>query len=463
MIDSVKGLVSRIDIRRLSGVRSVLGIALEPGGAHVVELRRRGNPLDSLAGKIEAVKIFTCSLRGKNAVKSGIALKNAFSDFGICAKFSVISPIGARYVSTILPSEVDNSHEWVQENAAKLLHLPVLSSEILFSIDKTESTPSGQRSLITFLRRGEVESCVQIAGSAGLELISISPGLQDLIPVCALATGEAPPAYQIVHSEQGSLTTLSCENGRLRDVKTEYTATGLSFHEILERTSPDQGGQPLKVFVSGAFEKSGGKDAVIRPFGLTSDFAIAAGLALKGLLPRSGPADFLPQKERDGFDLNLAKQLLRRTILTSGLLLLFVLGVPLALSAYFAVKLDESSSVAESGAAEIETLQKEASLLRESSRGCDAPGSRSNSAFLLHEIARLTPKSIRLVSLVLHADGPGFRLRSSSQSTILSRVLSTFHKLTSVLLEYCYASVSFREKSQGVNTLQRYFPPFDFF
>jgi hypothetical protein len=237
----------------------------------------------------------------------------------------------------------------------------------------------------------------------------------------------------------------------------------LSFHEILERTSPDQGGQPLKVFVSGAFEKSGGKDAVIRPFGLTSDFAIAAGLALKGLLPRSGPADFLPQKERDGFDLNLAKQLLRRTILTSGLLLLFVLGVPLALSAYFAVKLDESSSVAESGAAEIETLQKEASLLRESSRGCDAPGSRSNSAFLLHEIARLTPKSIRLVSLVLHADGPGFRLRSSSQSTILSRVLSTFHKLTSVLLEYCYASVSFREKSQGVNTLQRYFPPFDFF
>jgi Tfp pilus assembly protein PilN len=420
MTDKLRKLASRIDFSRLSGVRSVLGIALEPGGAHVVELKRRGNLLDSISGKIQAVKWFVCNFDGKTIEESGNLLKNALVDYGIHTAYAVISVKGARFVSAVIPPEVDNTPEWIEENTARLLHLPVAPSEIVSQIDIVGSDPSGKRALVTFLRKGEIENCTTLAGIAGIHLLSISPSFQDLMPVCALSqTDKLPSSYQIAHYDQSTLTTITCEEGRVSHITTEHTKSELSLAEVLERSSSGQGGTDAKVFVSGAFEKSESDHVLIRPFGLTSDYALASGLAVRGLLPKRGSVGFLPQTDQIELSLNLTKSLFRRTLLASGLTLLVLLAIPLAASSYLAMKsdqLDQQIGGRDGSVAEIEGMEKEVSALQKSSKEFALPGNRSNSSFILHEIAKLTPKRTRLLSLVLVSDDPSIDLKGEAES-----------------------------------------------
>jgi len=413
-----KKVFSRIDYHRLSGVGSVLGIALEIGSAYVVELRRRGNPIDSLSGKIEAVNSYRCSLSG-DVEESGRVLKESFTEFRITTRYAVISAKGARYVSAIIPPEIEDVHEWVEENAARLLHLPVAHSEIVFHVEVIGRDPSGARVLITFFRRGEIENCLKFAECVGLELLSITPGVHDLLPLCALSEGEGlPSAYRIVHLGQNTLISLSCEGSRVLDIRTEHASAELSLPEVIESAIAGSNETDTRVFVSGAFEKSASDDVLIRPFRLSSDYALAAGLALRGLLHRES-GDFLPEVLRNHLELNFAKTLFRKTIFTSALILLIVLAIPLAGSMYLNMKsdqLDESIASGGGSASEIESMEKEVSFLKESLKNVASPESRSNTAYILHETAKLTPKTVRLLSLVLQAEGPSLVLKGEGES-----------------------------------------------
>jgi len=422
-----KRIFSRIDFRRLSGVGSVLGIALEAGDAYVVELKRRGNPLDSLSGKIEAVNSFR-SILNSDLEESGRVLKGSFSEFGITTRYAVISAKGARYVSAIIPPEIENTHEWVEENALRLLHLPVANSELVFNVDVIGRDGSGARVLITFFRRGEIENCLKFAESAGLELLSISSGVQDLLPLCALSEREGlPSAYRIAHLGPNTLTTLSCEGNWVLDVRSEHTSIELSLPDVVEKAIAGSVESDTRVFVSGAFEKSTSDNVLIRPFGLSSHYALAAGLALRGLLHRES-GDFLPDDSRNSLDLNLARSLFKKTVLMSGLILLVALAIPLGASMYLNMKsdqLEESLASGGSSASKIDSMEKEVAVLKESLRNVASPESRSNTAYILHETAKLTPRTVRLLSLVLQADGPSLVLKGEGES---ERDISEFMK-----------------------------------
>ena len=58
----IQTVFKRIDLERLSGLTSVLGIDIDGDDAFVVELTRRGSVLSRYSGSFVSLRSFTCAL-----------------------------------------------------------------------------------------------------------------------------------------------------------------------------------------------------------------------------------------------------------------------------------------------------------------------------------------------------------------------------------------------------------------
>ena len=450
-----KRLVSRLDLHRLSGVRSVIGIELDSGRARVAELRRQGNPLDTLSGHLAGIRAFHVDFAGESSDECGLALKKSLEEHKVSTAYAVVAPKGVRYLSAVIPPEVENAREWVDEHIASLLHLPVSTSDLLIHLEPGRPSPSGVRVLITLVRKREIEWTNEVARASGLKLLAISPGFQDLIPMVALSVPGSPPArFRIIHTGGGSLTTLSCENGEITGIAVEYRSGPPRLAESkltepdIERTGEEQ------IFVFGAGAGRGGSCITINPFGLGAEFALASALAMKGLLHAERGVDFLPKESRENVDTELSKGLLTRAAFSAGCLLILLLGLPLGLTEWCEMKsaqFDEQlSSVADSSAG-IGALESELANLEKSAHFIWSPESHSNISYLLHEVASLTPKDIRLSSLSFKSSDATLTLKGESRSPAGVSAFLTQLKSSPLLTSVALKTLKYERASGETN------------
>jgi ABC-type phosphate transport system permease subunit len=86
--------------------------------------------------------------------------------------------------------------------------------------------------------------------------------------------------------------------------------------------------------ISGRVDLGGLPGKMFQPFGLESRFALAAGLAVRGLLPGIKSVEFLSQERAEKHKSTLARSLLNRTVLVCGVLTLLLLVLPFLASLY---------------------------------------------------------------------------------------------------------------------------------
>ncbi len=406
-MSSVKDLLGRIDYPRLAGLRSLLGIDFEGEKAHVVELSREGLPFDKFSGKIVPLQSFTILIPEGSIAEKAKIIETSLEDHGVKTRFAVMSVrrTHLRIVSVKVPADVEDIEDWVHENSARLLKLPVAPSDLAFALETIEATGGGRRATIAFLRKEERDAYVALAGEAGLELLSLTSGLTDLARVCLLSPhADLTSVFRIVHVEQGAVTTLSCKEGECTGIAVEQITHPMSVVDALAKGGAVN--EETKVFVSGQLSGPERAGVLLKPFGVASEFALASGLALRGLMMQEQGADFLTREEVERRETRLAQGLFRAALLVSGILLLALLLVPFVASTYLEVKNDDiDATLITSGRsnAEIAELEREAAFLKKSSVTGSSSSVRSHTAFYLHEIARLTPHDAELRSLVIES------------------------------------------------------------
>lgn len=179
---SLNHILSRIDIRRLSGVRSVLGIEFAGDKVHVAELRRRGNPFDLLSGEITASESFTIDFLKSSPAETGRTLRSALDRHGVKTRFAVmgVRSSSVRTVSATIPTEVDNFAEWIVEHSPGLLKLPVAPSDVCYFVTDAERGSAGTSVKIAFLRKSERDEYQIVASEAGFELMALADANAEL-------------------------------------------------------------------------------------------------------------------------------------------------------------------------------------------------------------------------------------------------------------------------------------------
>jgi len=280
----------------------------------------------------------------------------------------------------------------------------------------------GTSVLVTFVRQSEIDECLKFASSAELELLGLSPGLEDLSRVCLLSLeGEPPSVYRIIHFGENTVNTLDFEGEHLIALETEHVSETLGAAEArLKGTTQNEDGT-RKTFFSGRIPDQETGGIILRPFGLSSEFALAAGLALRGLMPNPHFADFLPPDEQAKSELRLSKSFFRRSATACCLFVLLLLGIPFGLASLIELRSDNlDARLAASGSStrEISELQKEAALLREVTLSTRTSALRSHAAFILHEIAAHTPEGVVLSQLTLSEAKSSITLKGTGKSQI---------------------------------------------
>lgn len=183
-------ILSRIDIQALSGLRRILGVEILEDGLRAIELERRGSPLSKLSARFEVLSTSDVAIRpGLSAEEKGEALSRALELKGVKTKCAVggMRGKGVRTVEATLSPSPEGARAWTLEHAQQLLKFPVAEGQFAFDLETLESTSSGERTRITFVRTGDIALAKTLLKRANLEVHSLMAGeLPDEHPLKAL-------------------------------------------------------------------------------------------------------------------------------------------------------------------------------------------------------------------------------------------------------------------------------------
>jgi len=143
---------------------------------------------------------------------------------------------------------------------------------------------------------------------------------------------------------------------------------------------------------------------VLTPFGLPTEYTLAAGLAIRGLLPENRSTNLMPPSELEKVMNNLSKGLFHRVVLGCGGSLAALILVQLILTFYVnylqnkAEEVRLSSGFAQS---ELVILEKHNESMKSELVSLESDTSRSDLAMLLHDFARLVPEGVWLYKIAM--------------------------------------------------------------
>lgn len=361
----------------------------------MVELKRRG------VGNIhfEVSRALTIPFgNDSTALQKGLAIKERLELEGIKTGYasSSVRSLGVKTVVATLPSGIDDIDDWIRENVEKLLRFPVSLREFSYAYEFLRPTESRQPVEITFVRNADIEHCLIVFKSAGLELLSLGAGTRDAASPLMVDVEEGGD-LTLCHFDGnvGSLTSIT--EGARSDSKT-IVLDGSGLPGTLSELVREYCG---KVLVIGEVGSNVDQDLIYRPFGLTPEYVLAAGLALKGLLPRISPTDFQSEKNKRVVQLSLQRGRFQRTALSLGSILILMLLANLI--ATFVIQshidaLDEVLSSSSIGYHELGILEQQ---VKEMEGRLASQMTSTQYARVLHDLATVTPDSVWLKRVLL--------------------------------------------------------------
>ena len=454
-------IIKNIDAERLMGFGSMLGIDYDGQVLRVVQLSKKGNPFRKYDQSVKVGSCFThrfSSQEGQSPYgeerEKEIALlltRHKIKTRLACAL--VVGRTSAKTVVATLPRDIQKE-EWINENAQKLLNLPISPEAFSFQWepleeDRNEDSPAVERVEITFLRKSDIDRELKFWKSTGLLVRSLSgqPARE-----CTNALLLSDPR---VHEEKKTL--LFCRNS-----PTESAVITFSFghredceqiilsgrEDLSEMFSQYREDGVYTVLVGTGMEQAGSEHgSLLHPFGLPPEYVLASGLAIKGLFPELSPTEFLPEESRDLRDTTMAKKHFERIALVAGVMLFLMLSILTAMSTYFEGKKEALSEILLSRGeklSELSKLEREVATLEKTFSGTKAlAGGRSRFGQILRALSACVPeKGVWLTSLTLETNdtlGVGKKLillgksKSSEGVTVFLEMLEhseAFHRVS---------------------------------
>jgi hypothetical protein len=165
----------RLNTHRLAGLPRALGIEIGDHETRLVEVERAG--LITRAPLVPIKLLWSYDLRLEWESKPeeiATKLTNLFDAMrsGTCRAAVSLRPEAIRLVRTEIPEKISNIPEWVEDNCDKLLQLPIPINELAFTFRALPTSEHDGNCLeIAFVRRREIEKCLEVCRLASLEVV----------------------------------------------------------------------------------------------------------------------------------------------------------------------------------------------------------------------------------------------------------------------------------------------------
>lgn len=395
--------INHLSLRQLAGAKRVLGIDLTDSYIRVVELEERIISFQKSQSKHNVRNHFMLELDpAEEWLKKANLLKQKISELGITTRYAAASirSLGVKVVETIIPSGIHSIDEWINENQEKLLRIPLSSGSIVHCTEILERTDSEMRAEITFVRKEEIERYQSFFRTAGLELIALGAGIRDACNVVKLEKNFGEKEEIFLFATDDSTNVTEFKQGRRN--RTYQTVTPFS------KKPPDN----TSVYMSGEkVEKINIADAkLIQPLGLSPEYCLPVGLALKALNPDISPINLLPAEETNRIRVKLYKSFFQRAVLYSGAVLIALLLIPFALELYLnwrSSDLDEQLSANGSSYAELTLLETQTLDIEKQLSEANTSIRSSHIAKVLQNIASASPEGLWLYKFKLDTETKG--------------------------------------------------------
>jgi len=165
-------MFERIDILRLSGVDSLLGLEFSDSGVKVVELAKRGNLLNKFKAAFSVRSSFEVNFNPADSLQSRAeALAGVLEQHNVkCRKgFATIPPEHVRVAEATLPPSADRPDEWITDHLDEILKLPIQPHEITFAYERLADDTEA-RLRIAFVRKEYLDGLLDVCKHAKVEL-----------------------------------------------------------------------------------------------------------------------------------------------------------------------------------------------------------------------------------------------------------------------------------------------------
>ena len=383
--------IQKINLQKLSGVSSMLGIDLTEKRARVVELVQQGGIFNKFKSIFTAKSHFTVTFNENSSVEeranqlSGeLKSRNVSTNRGATS----IQSLGVRTVTAEIPPSVSNINDWIYDNYEKLIRIPVSIRDIVYGYEILSVGSSSYIVEVTFVRKTDIDSMQLVCAIAGLSLQSLTAGTRDALNAILFSDEFLYRDISTVVYYSDSYSSVS-EFEKQKRIKTT-SVEGKAIESDLDPTKTVFAGEGIE------------HQDTIKPFSLPPEYTLAAGCALKGFIPELNPADFLPVERVQAKNETIYKNLFQRTVFACGGIILALLILQTSISLYLS-NIDEQldRQLLESGLnySELTILQKQNKELRSELERTGSAEFRSNNAKIFHEIAAFVPDGLWLYKI----------------------------------------------------------------
>lgn len=404
--------LNNIDIQRLAGIKSIIGIDLTEQRARVVELEKNGSIFNRFHTKFRARQSFSCQFPPdmSPSAKSGL-LKHLLAEHHIVTTFAVstVQSIGVKTVQATIPPGTLNIEEWIYENRERLLRLPTSAEQFVHTYEITDDNASGSLVEITFVRKSDTEAMTSFITGAGLSLLSLAAGPRDAFNAFLLGEeGATSEDLKCVHVSTSLISTTTVSNGKRGAITHSRRSDGDGLESVL-RQLPDLASTTTQapIFAGEIPAEWPNEHRVLKPFGLSTEHTLAAGLAVKGFFPELSPTNLLSWISRQHAESLLFRSLMHRVVLACGSILMALLLLQIVASFYLQSRIDRvDERLLALGPAytDVVMLENQVKALENQLEGRDVSFKRSRMAQTLHRVAGLAPDGLWLYRL--HQDHP---------------------------------------------------------
>lgn len=426
--------IQQINLLRVSGINSILGIDLYKNRVRVVEVKTHGGILNKFTAKYAVSRHITVDFpQNMSAADRGTLLAEALKKNGIKIPFcvSTIRSSNSRVVTADMPIEAADTiskeeiENWIRENYQKLIRVPIPIKDLTFDFQIISQTLDSIRIEVAFVRASERDEILELLHTAGLQVLLLTIGTRSA-EIGFLSTKvltEDENLSFVFAGEDGITCTDYLRRspiGEQVNINRRNTRTS-SLDEVITSLTKDAG-EVDSIWVSGpaATERVPPPASVWEPLGLPSEYALAVGLAVQGFLyasPIAGPKqliDFLPEKAKSSSLERLDKSLFRVASITMGAILFVLLGLQFGLQTYVkndTARLDRKLQSIGPVYSEVRSLKRQVDALKIELSSGEAVRQRPSVARILHEIAASTPKGVWLYKLIYsYSDTTGTRV-----------------------------------------------------
>ncbi len=428
----IEDLINRLDLPFLAGIHSVLGFDDDGTTLRIVELRKHANISGRHAPKytIEhylSHSFLTSSIRSERAE----ILKNLLRDHSITTKHVVssIQTAGLKIIEVPLPQDVNDIDAWIEEHYERLIRLPIAIKDIRYSYEIRKETIE-----IAFIRKSDIEDHLAFLREVGLDVIGLGVGVFDAVNAQALMN----PTYKAAASTQYHISKdlIHCfqiEKGVIQ----KHSITSISdIREVGSLQSKDiDSTVPAAqfVFISGKVQTDSVPSGanLLTPLSLPSEYTLAAGLALRGLGGAITHFDVLDEELKEKHEASLYKSLMQRVVLIAGVVLLFLLLLPMLTNMFFQNKIDtiEEQRLSDPLYAQVAALESQVKTLERQNTERLGVQQRAQVSRLMYTIGKDMPAKVWLYKLSLIKSGKNIMLTLRGYSNEPEQIMDFLKKL----------------------------------